>query len=539
MKKNLFLLTLLLLLGGCKQQTQTSAEPTLPATNSALEPTVIMTEAPATLAPTGTPVAEAVATATEQPISTPTPEAVAENGAGQSITILYTNDEHGWMEGIDEGRGSAELFGLWLETQPCMADGSCLVLSGGDMWTGPAISTWFNGESMVEVMNAMGYRGAAVGNHEFDLGLENLQERAAQMNFPLLSANLRDKATGGTPERLGVLPYAVFDFNGIKIGLVGLTTQRTTTTTDPANITDFDFIGYETALREMVPRARADGAQLIFVPAHICSYEIDTFVAAVQDLNIQMIGGGHCNELISEQAGETVVLIGGHSHSSYAWATFELDVDANVVGQTYGTEQNNGGSAESELTALVSKWRAAADVELDVVIGYLDQTLSRKRENMQNLITYSWLWGYPSADFAVTNLGGMRADWKSGEVTLADIITVLPFNNVLIEVQLTGAQINQIFSNRADMAVAGMYRSGGELIDEATGAALETERSYSVLISDFMYAGGDELEQISQFDPEGYDTAIDWRQPIIDWIIEQESTADAGLNAAIESLPNH
>ena len=83
------------------------------------------------------------------------------------ITILYTNDEHGWIEETDASNGAAKLMGKWTNQDEYDGDESYLILSGGDMWTGPAISTWFEGESTVEVMNAMGYDAAAIGNHEY------------------------------------------------------------------------------------------------------------------------------------------------------------------------------------------------------------------------------------------------------------------------------------------------------------------------------------------------------------------------------------
>ena len=94
----------------------------------------------------------------------------------ETFTVLYTNDEHGWMEGMQSGQGAAELLGLWRTKQGYRPDGPFLILSGGDNWTGPAISTWFDGQSMVEVMNAMGYKASVIGNHEFDFGLDGLNK---------------------------------------------------------------------------------------------------------------------------------------------------------------------------------------------------------------------------------------------------------------------------------------------------------------------------------------------------------------------------
>jgi len=118
------------------------------------------------------------------------PDAVAE------LTILYTNDEHGWMEPTERYGGAAGMMGLWKEKEGYTEDGPFLVLSGGDMWTGPAISTWTHGESMTAVLNAMGYDAAAIGNHEFDWKIDGIKERANQAEFPFLSANIKEKETG-------------------------------------------------------------------------------------------------------------------------------------------------------------------------------------------------------------------------------------------------------------------------------------------------------------------------------------------------------
>lgn len=163
---------------------------------------------------------------------------------------------------------------------------------------------------MVEVMNAMGYAAAAVGNHEFDFGLAALQARAAQANFPLLSANIRDVSSGAIPAGLGIQPYTLVTVNGVQVGLIGLTTTSTPRTTNPSNVAGFEFIDYETALRETVPEVRAAGAQLILVPAHICQAEAERLARQVSDLGLAMVGGGHCNELFAKEIEGTVVLEG-------------------------------------------------------------------------------------------------------------------------------------------------------------------------------------------------------------------------------------
>ena len=111
----------------------------------------------------------------------------------KTITIIYTNDEHGWMQSADEYGGASGMVGLWEAREAYDGSDSYLILSGGDMWTGPAISTWFKGESMVAAMNQMGYDAAALGNHEFDFTTDVLNVRLGEMNFPILAANIYEK----------------------------------------------------------------------------------------------------------------------------------------------------------------------------------------------------------------------------------------------------------------------------------------------------------------------------------------------------------
>jgi 2',3'-cyclic-nucleotide 2'-phosphodiesterase (5'-nucleotidase family) len=167
----------------------------------------------------------------------------------RQLVILYTSDEHGWMEATGSTGGAAGLMGLWQEEEGYTEEGPFLILSGGDMWTGPAISTWFQGESMVEVMNAMGYDAAAIGNHEFDFQVAVLYDRLEQAEFPFLSANIREKATGNIPDF--AQPYVVEEVNGIQVGLIGLSSTTTPTSAFPDYVEDYNFIEYDEALTEV------------------------------------------------------------------------------------------------------------------------------------------------------------------------------------------------------------------------------------------------------------------------------------------------
>ncbi|HSQ16593.1 MAG TPA: bifunctional UDP-sugar hydrolase/5'-nucleotidase, partial [Anaerolineales bacterium] len=506
-KPTLTLLTLALILAAC-----TTSSP-IP---SPLSPTVTSAPLPTPLSPTAT--------------STPLPST--------TITILYTADEHGWMSGQENGQGAAELYGLFQSEYNLGEDPSVILLSGGDNWTGPAISTWFDGEGMVEVMNAMGYSASAVGNHEFDFGLDVLQARLDEADFPYLSANLRLLSDGTFPTDLGIQPYTILEVAGLQVGLTGLSATFTPLVANPAYLTDFQFIDYQPALREVVPQMRQAGAQVILVIAHLCPDDLELLARQVDDLGIALMGGGHCHIAYARQAGDTALLASAANMNGYAYATLSYDPATQAVTPLdLGTRPNQGGQPDPEVARIVAGWQSLTDAELNIEIGYLQDPIREDSQPMQDLITESWIWAYPNADIALTNLGGMRTDLPAGPLTIAHLISVMPFNNVIVEVHLTGAQVISVLAHGGhSLAIGGMHRQGSGWLLENTGASLDPDALYSVLVNDFMYAGGDGYTLLAEADPDAYQTGIDWRQPVIDWILSQASSPDSPLDAAIALL---
>ena len=249
----------------------------------------------------------------------------------REITILYTNDEHGWMEGMEPHQSAAHLFQLWRQQEGYFEDGPFLILSGGDNWTGPAISTWHEGRSMVEVMNAMQYDASAVGNHEFDFGLDVIKARTEQASFPYPSANTRWRSSGFTPIEIGILPYTLTTVNDIRVGIIGLTTRDTPTATNPDNVRELDFLNYELALGETLPALEAEGIDINLVIAHVCQAPLEQLINRTKDLNIALFGAGHCNELVAKQVKDTVLLGGGFHFTAFASATSLINLSTSEV----------------------------------------------------------------------------------------------------------------------------------------------------------------------------------------------------------------
>lgn len=448
----------------------------------------------------------------------------------RTITVLYTNDEHGWMEGVTPGQGAANLYDLWLTQEGYYPEGPFLILSGGDNWMGPAVSTTVEGESMVQVMNAMHYAASAVGNHEFDFGLDVMQERIAEADFPYLSANTFRRDTKQVPTDLGIEPFTVVDVQGLRIGIIGLTTTSTPRTTNPTNVESLEFGDYEQALRATVPVVRSAGIDLLFVIAHVCMVPIRQLAALLDDLEIQMMGAGHCNELAAEQINDTVILGGGSHLTSYARASFQYDLNnRHLSGVDFSVHQNQAGAPDPDIAAIVQYWQQQAEAAMSVVIGFSAAAVDRRDPSLQQTFIDSWLLADATADVAISNGGGIRSALPAGPVTAGSVFGMLPFDNTIIATSLSGATLKQVLAAGTSPQVAGLLPTTSNWVEKKTGAVLEDKKLYRVLVNSFMYAGGDNYEGIAAADPEGFDTGISYRQPFVDWIKAQNSKASSPL----------
>jgi 5'-nucleotidase / UDP-sugar diphosphatase len=448
-----------------------------------------------------------------------------------ALTILYTNDEHGWMAPTDRSGGAAGMLQRWREEEGFTDDGPFLILSGGDMWTGPALATWFGGESMVDVMNAMGYHAAALGNHEFDFGREGLRQRADEAEFAFLGANALNAGSGAPIDE--VLPYVIQEVAGLHVGIIGLASTRTPRTTMPTHVAGIDFAGYQETLEHIVPEVRRDGADIVLLISHLCSQEMTALAKTAAALDIAMVGGGHCHERVSRVSDGVALVQAGWRLEAYGRVDLAYDPTTQSVRDvTVTVKSNPPGTADAEIEALVGQWQSELDGALLVSIGYTEKGISRGSNAMGNMVMDAWLAGYP-ADAAMSNPGGFRQDIPSGEITLADIVGVLPFDNTLVDVALTGAQLVTSFEHGARRpAIGGLRQTGAGYT--VNGEPLDRDRVYHVLVNDYMYAGGDGYA-FARYDPDAYMTGMDWRQPVIEWIADLGTTRDDPLENYLDA----
>lgn len=436
-----------------------------------------------------------------------------------SLTVLHVNDFHGrTMPYLDKGLsetvpvgGAPRLARLIEEERSGNPDGT-LLLAAGDMFQGTALSNIFFGRPVIEFMNTVHFDAMVLGNHEFDWGLPVLKELAGAAGFPFIAANIADKRGRPLP---GVKPYLLLVRKGLKVAVIGVTTPETSVTTKPDHVSGLVFSSPKTALPPVIKKARSQGAQLVILLSHLGA-DADRNLAR-QVTGIDLIVGGHSHTVLSnpEVVSGTVIVQAG-AYGAYL-GVLHLQVDprtGRIVDYTKANELRTvwagpGEPVHDGISAIVSRYHDQIKGELSKVVGVTSVDLVRypyQESNVGNLICDA-MREASGADLALFNGGGIRADILKGPVNLEQIYALLPFDNVLVTMDLTGRQIRELLEQSAMMTYRILQVSGiqvrydtsrpvGSRVLEAlvAGAPLMLEKTYRVATNDFLAQGGDQFE---------------------------------------------
>ncbi len=422
------------------------------------------------------------------------------------IRILHINDFHGFAESY-KPFGSEKLMGgasyLTSAIKMLRSEKPTLLLSAGDMIQGDNWANLTEGKSVIELMNAMGFDAMVVGNHEFDFGQEVLKKRISEANFPVLGANVQGLES--------LKPFIIKELSGMKIAVIGVVTEDTPTVTHPKNVEGLRFEPVESALERYLQELKGK-VDIIVVISHI---------------------GHHADRLLAERIKGIDVIVGGHSHTKIenpvligntiivqAWehgkALGVLDITFEkgriISFRSYLEEISPENTEDTEVKGLVKKYSEQINEILNQKIGIalidLDGENVRKREtNLGNLIA-DIIRETAASDAAIINGGGIRTGIKKGEIRVKDVYSVLPFNNYIVAIKMSGAKIKEALEHGVSAIeesagrfpqVSGITFSyepkaeRGNRIREIfiRGQPIELNREYMVATNDFLVAGGD------------------------------------------------
>ncbi len=434
--------------------------------------------------------------------------ALAATAAGAApLRILHINDFHGFAKpytpyGATEPQGGAAY--LAGDIKKLRRERPTLVLAAGDMIQGNNLANLFQGRSVIEILNAMGLDAMVVGNHEFDFGQQVLQARITEARFPVLGANVE-----GLP---GLRPYVIESVGGLKVAVIGVVTPDTTTTAHPRNVAGLRFESPETTLQKYLPELKPR-ADLVVVLSHL-GYERDRELAG-HVAGIDVIVGGHSHTRLNEpvRVGETLI-VQAWEHGK-ALGVLDLEVTGGKVTQADGRLEEikpQPGRADLAVAALVAKYSRLVDRKLARPAGVaaveLDgQGVRRRETNLGNLVA-DIVRQTAGAQAALINGGGIRTSIKAGTIRMKDIYNVLPFDNYVVAVRLTGAQLRAALEHGVSAVeqnagrfpqVSGLrftYNpqapAGSRIREVRVGTApLDLQKEYTVATNDFLVAGGD------------------------------------------------
>ncbi len=395
--------------------------------------------------------------------------------ADYSLTILHTNDFHSRFEpiskydsGCSEKKNIAgKCFGGYARLTTAIADArkrtnNSILVDGGDQFQGSLFYTYYKGKFAAEMMNKLGYDGMTVGNHEFDDGPAVLRGFMDAVKFPVLMSNADfsgEKLLAGK-----LVKSTIIERGGQKIGLIGLTPHDTDELSSPGkNVIFTNPVG---AVQSEVDKLTAKGVNKIIVLSH-SGYDVDKEVAA-KTKGVDVIVGGHTNTYLSNtykraqgpyptMVGKTAIV------SAYAYGKLlgELNVtfdDAgNIKTATGEPVVMDGKIAEdakvkgrvAEMAVPLDKIRKKVIARTGAVIEGNSKVCRVQECQMGNLVADALLDRVKSqgVTIAIMNSGGLRASIDKGDITMGEVLTVLPFQNTLSTFQVTGATIVAALEN--------------------------------------------------------------------------------------------
>ncbi|MBX5324460.1 LPXTG cell wall anchor domain-containing protein [Streptococcus cristatus] len=479
-------------------------EATTPAESSAVVATPATSETPTSVlnpAAPATPTNEVETPATVASAEDPAVPVESTKSEEKDTVILHTNDVHGRIVEEKGVIGDAKLATV-IEQERAKSNQNTLVVDAGDAFQGLPISNSTKGEARAEILNQMQYDAMAVGNHEFDFGLDEAKKYKEILKFPLLSSNTY--VNGARLFEASTIVDKDKTVEGDEFVVIGVTTPETATKTHPKNIKGVTFTDpiseVNKVIEEVQAKARTEGKDYkhYVVLAHL---GVDTTTP------IEWRGSTLAEALSKNPRlkGKRVTVIDGHSHT-VASTTYGDNVTYNQTGSylhnvgkvIYKSRQLLGNptliaaadakklTANPKVEKLVKDIKQKYDAENAVeIVSNSPVELNGDRENVRvretnlgnvvadSLYQYGQTGFSHPTDIAVTNGGGLRETIAKGKpITKGNVIAVLPFGNTISQIQVTGQQVLDMFEKSLG-SILQVDKDGKKVLDENGQPLLE------------------------------------------------------------------
>lgn len=470
------------------------------------------------------------------------------------ITIVHINDAHARVaENKSSGMGYAKIYAKIKELRK--NGGNVLVFDAGDAFHGQVFASLSQGESIVQIMNTIGFNTMVPGKHDFNYGSERLLQLSREANFPLLAANVFKQ--DGTPF---LAQNTIIEAGGLKIGVFGLITPETTTKIHPKNIAGLTFQDPVEAARDQVASLK-DRTDIIIALAHLGldgEYTSAKVALEVEGIDLIVDGNSHTALPNGEKVNNTLIVQAGEHTKNLGIVKLACQ-NGHVVSleaSLFTSEDAQSLTPDLDLASAIKAIEDKNAVITTAVIGKTDSHLNGEREkvrtgetNLGNLIAQAML-KTAGTDAALINSGSIRTSIDKGDITKGNLINVLPFGNYLVTMKASGSVIRSALENAVSAypgdvgafpQIAGMSftfdqakKAGSRVVDvKIGGKPIEPKRIYILATNDYLAAGGDNYAMFK-------DCPVITEYPQLDEIlavyIEDFGTAGAILDQRIKKV---
>lgn len=440
----------------------------------------------------------------------------------RTLVIIHTNDLHGRLRphmnkriSRDKPVGGMPYIASIINNIRRQHPGKTLLLDGGDVAQGSPVSNKFKGVSAIEAMNALHYDAATVGNHEFDWEISGLLKMMAKSNFPWLGANIIRTRYPRLLMR-GLKPYVIKEVNGVRVGILGLTTPDTPTTTGGQKLGSIKFASPKKTALKYIPEMKRKGASLIVVLSHLGIG--DDIKLAERVGSIDVIVGAHSHSAMKypKKVRNTIIVQAGAYGSYVGVLKLKISPKTKMI-KSYTAKgalipvTHDNVKPDPEVMKIVQKYGRIIDKEMGEVVGVAAGDIEKKKKRgrtdtcLGNLITDA-MRDYTGADAAILNFGGIRANIYKGNITLETLHTVLPFKNMVVGMDIPGKNLKDVLERRVwgggVAQVSGLEykldltkKIGQRVSDlKINGKPYQTDKIYRLATVDFLLSGGDKYK---------------------------------------------
>jgi 2',3'-cyclic-nucleotide 2'-phosphodiesterase/3'-nucleotidase len=402
------------------------------------------------------------------------------------------------------------------------------------------MSNLLYGEPVSAVFKEMGIELSAVGNHEFDWGIDRVTKWAEDGGFTFVCTNIYDKSTNQPVD--WAEPFAIIEKEGVKVGFIGLATPSTAYKAKKVYVVNYEFRDPVETITEWVPKVKDAGADIVIALTHLGSFQDKegNITGEAADLcavdGVDAVISAHTHQRVSGLVNGKPLVQAYKQGRSFAKLTFIFDENNKLISaepfldNLYARADTLKDDADT--LAVYEKYEDELNPVLGKVLGKTTVELDHDRYAGPSLLgewTCEIMKDAAGVQIAMTNGGGLRVPIPAGEITAGKLYEVMPFDNTLYTMKLSGADVKANIEHgimNDDIGwiqIAGVkatYNPKAEAGNRITsmvledGTPVEMDNYYTVVTNDFMFTGGDKYDFKNSKD--GLDTFI----PIRDALME-------------------